>query len=228
MFLSTLLSTYENYVVTATLFCFGASPIAPFSNIICNPLVLYVFVFSKITPDWMAGIVITLLFTGFTASLEKFINSGCMNNTDIEKFTKTQLIQSKLTAVNWAKEKRTELSALKSQFTDEEYYQKLDLINNKLNTRIRLIDDELNRRITIIELSILGLIILFILWLQPWEPPIEKIRDEWIACNSKYDGQCSFIGNRYKTNTFEMTISETLHGDYDDKECSRSTYNDRC
>ncbi len=197
------------------------------------PFILYVFIFSKFTPDWAAGIVIIFLIMGFTASLDKLSNmefnkSGRMNNTDIKKFTKAQLIQSKLTAENWAREKRAELSTLQSQFTDEEYSQKLEIIQDKLNVRVRLIDDELESRINITGISILGVIILFILWLQPWERPIEKIRDEWSTCNNKYDGQCSFIGDKYKTNAFEMSISEAFHGEYDDKECSRSSYHDRC
>jgi len=151
-----------------------------------------------------------------------------MNNIDIKKFTKAQLRQSKIIADNWAKDKRSELNALKSQFTDEEYYKKLEIIKSKLNVRVELIDNELNSRINISGISVLVFIILSILWLQPWESPIEKIRDEWKSCHSKYDGKCSYIGEKFKTNFFEMYVSEEIHGEYDDKECSRSRYHDRC
>lgn len=209
-------------------FVLGQAILHLLAILFATPLVLYVFVFSKFTPNWAAGIVIILLIMGFTASLDKFTKSGDMNNTDIKKFTKAQLLQSKITAENWAKEKVVELDTLQRHFTDEEYSQKLEIIQDKLNTRLRLIDDELESRINIIGISIFGVIILFIFWLQPWERPIEKIQDEWRTCNNKYDGQCSFIGNKYKTNTFEMAISEAFHGEYDDKECSRSRYNERC
>jgi hypothetical protein len=64
--------------------------------------------------------------------------------------------------------------------------------------------------------AVFAALILFALWLQPWESPAEKVSDEWKNCNNKYDGQCSYIGKKFKTNSLEMFISESLHGEYGD------------
>lgn len=56
-------------------------------------------------------------------------------------------------------------------------------------------------------------IILSLTWLQPWETPSQKKQDEWDACNDKYNGQCSYVGQQFETGALEMSISEFIHGD---------------
>ena len=156
-----------------------------------------------------------------------------MKNVNVEKFTDSQINESKLKAEDWAKKKRTDLLKLRNNFSAEEYKQKRNLIQKKLDERIVLLNDVLARRDNKKEMPqlaslIMAVLTLFVLWMQPWESPVEKISDEWKNCNNKYDGQCSYVGKKFKTNSFEMFISETIHGEYGDNECSRSIYWEQC
>jgi hypothetical protein len=63
--------------------------------------------------------------------------------------------------------------------------------------------------------------ILFILWLQPWESQYEKLADEWASCKNKYNGQCYYIGDKFKTNSLEWAVSGIFHDTYDDEVCVR-------
>jgi len=65
----------------------------------------------------------------------------------------------------------------------------------------------------ILGLLIGGIVVVAIIWLQPWETPSQKTQDEWNACNDKYNGQCSYVGPQFETGTLEMSISEFIHGD---------------
>lgn len=63
--------------------------------------------------------------------------------------------------------------------------------------------------------------ILFILWLQPWESQYEKLTDEWTSCNKNYNGQCHYIGDKFKTNSLEWAVSGIIHDTYGDEYCVR-------
>lgn len=67
------------------------------------------------------------------------------------------------------------------------------------------------------------IVVLFVgfTWIQPWETQMEKLHDEWRACNGKYHGQCRYIGKPFKTNSIEMVVSGLVHGEYDDVTCVR-------
>ncbi len=156
-----------------------------------------------------------------------------MKNFDVEKFTDSEINVSKSKAEDWARNKRTSLLKSRNNFSEEEYKLKRDQIQKKLDERVKLLNDVLLNRTNKVEPSkltptIVGIIIIFILWIQPWESPAEKISDEWKNCNSKYSKQCSYVGKKFKTNSLEMFVSETIHGEYGDKECSRSIQWKQC
>jgi len=102
-----------------------------------------------------------------------------------------------------------------------------EINTERCETPAQPIDNELNKNNINIYI-LLAFTFCFALWLQPWETPAEKISDEWSNCQSKYNNQCSYVGNKFKTNRFEMLISEKIHGEYGDNECNRSIYWDEC
>ena len=199
------------------------------------PVILYVFIFSKFTPDWAGGIVIIALIVGFTVTLENFQNdkilskNQSMEKHNIEKFTTLEINESKAKAHSWAEAKYKELESLKHSIHKHDYENKKQKIKFKLDERIVLLNNALEARNKIgffhYALIAAGLLIL---WLQPWESPVEKISDEWKNCNSKYNKQCAYVGKKFKTNSFEMLISEAIHGEYGDNECSRSSHWEDC
>ena len=67
-----------------------------------------------------------------------------------------------------------------------------------------------------------------ILWLQPWESQMKKLNDEWNECNTQYNGQCRYVGGKFKTNSIEMFISGVIHGFYGDEVCVRKYGFDHC
>lgn len=62
------------------------------------------------------------------------------------------------------------------------------------------------------------------LWLQPWETPKAKVADEWVECNTKYAGKCTYAGTRYRTGSLEMYLSEFFHGNISDKKLDKLRY----
>ena len=116
--------------------------------------------------------------------------------------------------------------------SEEEFFKRKALVQRKLDERLNLLNGILDSRTPKSELVFLKVIIvllaLFILWIQPWESPAEKISDEWKKCNNKYAGHCSYVGKKFKTNSFEMAVSEFLHGKYGDEDCSHSRQRNFC
>jgi hypothetical protein len=155
-----------------------------------------------------------------------------MHTDELKLLTNDQLESSKIKAEEWARKKRLNLMIDSNKISENEFQQKKALIEKKLFERLSLLNSIIDSRKPKPQLGVLKVFFvlstLFILWLQPWETPVEKISDEWKSCNSKYDGKCSYVGEKFKTNSFEMLVSTILYGEYGDDVCSRSRHWDQC
>lgn len=221
-------------------FILGQTILALMALFFAMPIILYVTIFSKFTPDWAAGIVIIALIIGFTVTCEKLqnhqikksINNARLGkNSELIEFSQEKINQSKVKAVDWANRKFEELETMRGSISENEYQKIKALINFKLRERINLLDSMLSNKrqqYFFFSYGAAGIVIIFFLWLQPWETPYKKVSDEWSRCNAKFNGKCSYIGKKYQTNSFEMTISEAIYGQVVDIDCYRSRRAEQC
>ena len=153
-----------------------------------------------------------------------------LTSRNIDKFTTVEILQSKENAHKWAREKQKLLDESLDFISSEDYDQRHHEIKNKLTDRLVLLDTVLSKRQRKKRLLFTGMISVLTLtiWLQPWESPSNKLGDEWVNCNRKYNGQCSYIGNQFKTNDVEMYISEFFHNKNYEKDCIRAAGRRRC
>lgn len=221
-------------------FILGQTILALMALFFAMPIIMYIFIFSKFTPDWAAGIIIIALIIGFTLTCEKIQNhrnKKFINNVHLEKhyelknFSIEKINISKVKAGDWANRKFEELESIRGSISDKEYQKYKEIINFKLRERINLLDsmlDNKRQQHVFFWYGAAYIVIIFSIWLQPWENPYKKVNDEWIQCNAKYNGKCSYIGKKYQTNSFEMAISEAIYGKVVDIDCLRSRRAEQC